>query len=73
MKLFTKEDGYRRLIYSTPLKNCQNKKAQCVAELVEQLMWESLEMQADFINIKVKQIYDYMEKQIRELNNDTKD
>lgn len=69
MTLRKREDGFRTIIYKSPLDGLENENARQLAELVEQFMVESLDMQALFIACRVRQIYDYADKQLKEKKN----
>lgn len=63
----TKEQQeFKVLKYFSPLRNCDKGLAKDISALVEQMMWECMDFQADFIKVKVEQIYEYLNKRIEE-------
>ncbi len=61
-----KQQEFRVLKYFSPLRNCDEGLAKDISALVEQMMWECMGFQADFIEVKVEQIYEYLNKRMEE-------
>lgn len=55
----------RKFIYFSPLKNCENEVAQQIASLVEQFLVKNIDIQIDFAQTKVKQIYNHADKYMK--------
>lgn len=64
--MINKQQGFKVLKYFSPLRNCDEGLAKDISALVEQMMLECMEFQADFIKVKVEQIYEYLNKRIEE-------
>lgn len=64
-----KQQEFKVLKYFSPLRNYDEGLAKDISALVEQMMWECMEFQADFIKVKVEQIYKYLNKRIEEERN----
>jgi hypothetical protein len=56
----------RKFVYISPLKGCENENACLIAGLVEQFMISSIEMQIELVQGKIKQIYKYADKFMKE-------
>ena len=56
----------RKFVYISPLKACENENARLIAGLVEQFMIENIEMQIELAQCKIKQIYKYADKFMKE-------
>lgn len=52
----------RKFIYFSPLKNCENEKAKLMASLVELFLMNNIEMQIEFAQCKVEQIYKHADE-----------
>lgn len=57
----------RKLVYISPLKNCENEKAKLIADFVEHFLIDSIEIQLDVIRCRVEQIYKHADAFMREL------
>lgn len=55
----------RKFIYISPLKNCENETAAQIASLVEQFLLDNIEIQIDFAQNKVKQIYNHADEYMK--------
>lgn len=52
----------RKFIYFSPLKNCENEEAKLMASLVELFLMNNIEMQIEFAQLKVEQIYKHADE-----------
>lgn len=56
----------KKFLYISPLKDCDNEYALQMAKLIENSMLESVNLLIDFTECRVKQIYEYADKLMKE-------